>query len=127
MDTGVRPTFSPPTPLPSVCGLLAVIEKQQGVIDQQKTRLEQLQLHINELCATHECQLQTLQEQQTQIDALKDLQSSQRLFNQVLITTKIVTTKSTGLSGDRILENVRERDALIKANEAESFSKPSIV
>ena len=71
MDTGVRPTFSPPAPLPTVGGLLAIIEQQQGVIDQQKTRLEQLQLHINELCSTHECQLQTLQEQQTQIDALK--------------------------------------------------------
>lgn len=71
MDTGVRPTFSPPAPLPTVGGLLAIIKQQQGVIDQQKTRLEQLQLHINELCSTHEHQLQTLQEQQTQIDALK--------------------------------------------------------
>ena len=67
----MQPTFSPPTPPPTVCALLLVIEQQQGVIDRQKTRLEQLQLHLDELGSTHERQLQTLQEQQTQIDALK--------------------------------------------------------
>jgi len=54
-----------------VCALLVLIEHQQGVIAQQQSRLEQLQLHIDQLRATNEHQLQTLQAQQTQIDALK--------------------------------------------------------
>lgn len=54
-----------------MCAWLVRIEHQQGVIAQQHSRLEQLQLHLDELRATNEHQLQTLQEQQTQIDALK--------------------------------------------------------
>lgn len=54
-----------------MCAWLVLIEHQQGVIAQQHSRLEQLQLHLDELRATNEHQLQTLQEQQTQIDALK--------------------------------------------------------
>jgi TolA-binding protein len=69
VDTGVQPTLSPP--LATVCALLVLLEHQQGVIAQQQSRLEQRQLHLDELRATNEHQLQTLQEQQTQIDALK--------------------------------------------------------
>jgi hypothetical protein len=71
VDTCVRPTFSLPAPLSTVCGLLAVIEQQQGVIDQQQARLEQLQLEVDQWRSANEHQRQTLQEQQTQIDALK--------------------------------------------------------
>lgn len=47
------------------------IEQQQRLIDNQTITLEQLQVHTHELRSTHELQLQTLQEPQTQIDSLK--------------------------------------------------------
>ena len=64
-------TFSPPAPLLTVCGLLALIEQQQRLIDAQKITLEQRQFQLDQLHSASEHQLQTLQEQQTQIDALK--------------------------------------------------------
>lgn len=68
---GGRLAFSPSAPLPTVCGLLAIIEHQQRLIDTQNITLEQLQCQIDQWRSTNEHQLQTLQEQQTQIDALK--------------------------------------------------------
>jgi hypothetical protein len=65
----------PPIPLqeqtPTARVLIATIEQQQTLIDTQKTTLEQLQLKIDQLSSANERQLETIHEQQTQIDALK--------------------------------------------------------
>ena len=48
-----------------------IIEQQQTLIDSQKATLEQRQLQIDQLSLANERQLETIQEQQPPIEALK--------------------------------------------------------
>jgi hypothetical protein len=65
----------PPVPVaeqtPTVRALMAIIEQQQVAIDTHQATIAQLQHQIDQLRSCNEQQLETLHEQQAQIEALK--------------------------------------------------------
>jgi hypothetical protein len=67
----VVPPIPVEEPTPRVRVLVDIIEQQQTLIDSQKATLEQLQLQIDQLSLANERQLETIQQQQTRIEALK--------------------------------------------------------
>jgi len=71
----VKKRVVPPIPVqeqtPRVRVLVEIVEQQQSLIDSQKDTLEQRQLQIDQLSLANERQLETIEEQQTRIEALK--------------------------------------------------------
>jgi len=72
LKKGILPSIPVEEQTPTVRLLMTLVEQQQVVIDSQKSTIEQLQLQIDQLKASNEHQLETLQNQRAQIQALKD-------------------------------------------------------
>lgn len=67
----VLPSIPVAEQTPTVRALMAIIEQQQTVIDSHQATIEQLQHQIDQLKSSNEQQLETLHEQQAQIEAMK--------------------------------------------------------